>query len=496
MKNYFSNRITISEIRAEIGAPPELTIQKLQGLTIKDSLISTFPGVGDATFTSIKNTITMNVDGSGEYTGALYIQDPNVSKIGVPIPPVGTIGYFAKDEIPDGWLEIGSPIEYIAYKRKVGTYANGDAIFIDTEYTELYKLLDSWGLVRSTSDIEEGLGFNVESIFKGYFIRSYNPSSTGPDVGANIFDSQWTYLSVHTHDGNSLYSSSVGGTIDRGYRSYLFKDIQQNTGLYTTTDINYFGTTFWYNYSWHVSYGWDMDSSIYGTKGGSVKVTTSNYNSSPLKYAVNYDDHVHGRIQTYYRGYDGMYGKITHSYDIDNYRLNQTWVRDSEWTGSPYASLTNASTAAGTFTSAMKQELTYYDPYDGSKDSNLNYTLYPDWSNYSTRQTVSSFRYTFPGGQTALMRNTIDPRVVVGTSTEYKKATRIDLDYYPYHILESVSSTQTRDEFYNSGYDGAFVSTTTPSGNHSHSYTHDHTHRRGHGESRPNNISLRMCLKY
>ena len=44
MENYFSSRITISEIRDKIGAPSVLRIQRLNGLTISDIPLEDLPG--------------------------------------------------------------------------------------------------------------------------------------------------------------------------------------------------------------------------------------------------------------------------------------------------------------------------------------------------------------------------------------------------------------------------------------------------------------------
>ena len=537
INNYFSSRITISDIRNFIGAAPQLRIQRLNGLTINDALISTFPAQGDSSFSSPKYNITMNVDTNNDYTGAFYIQDPAITKTGVSVPPVGTLGYFAKNEIPDGWLEIGNEAQFFSYKRLIGEHANNQGIFADTEFTEIYKLLKGWNLIQSESLSVEGKIFNTKDPLKGYFIRCLNNSASGPDSGKSIFNTQSSYLSIHTHDGDTLFSGSTSGTVDRGYRSYL-RETPSHTRILYSANPSYFGSNFWMNYKWQVSYGWDIEHS---EGGGTIRITDSNYGSTPVKYAVNYDGHVHGRIKTYYRGYDGLYGKINPIFDEDIGTVyNPKYYRDTSFNpdSSPISVDDNSS-----FTNRMREEVTYYDPYTGTS---ALITLYTNWTHVtrptkeyrtlSTNTAVPSAYATYrntthtDGSQIYdqfgnFIRNTNEVTNTFSNNTNYteiktKNTTRttfwnthvgrfveggpyyftrsapIDRRYYPYHILRSQDGTLDGDEFYNSGYDGAFADTTSAAGNHAHNYTFSKMHYRGHGETKPNNVALRICIKY
>lgn len=538
IKNYFSTKIPVSQIRAHVGASPILTIQRLDGLSVVDLPISKMPAQGDASFVSTKNQITMNVDAGNNYTGSISIQDPNVAAVGVSIPPTGTIGYFAREDIPDGWLEIGNPVEYFLFERQVGgTWLN--PVYANTEFTEIFNVLNDWGLIRSTSRTVQGRAFNTQDPFKGYFIRCLNPSATGVDPGHTIFDTEQSYISIHKHEGETLYQFSgkdspfVGGAIDRGNR------------MQVNESFGKFGADVWFNYKWKVTFNWDVEND------GTVLLThASNGLTSPAKYMINYDEHIHGQIKTYYRGIDGLYGKIT------THRIEEPTVitRDVADAGKDS---TVKLTGSLTMDTDVDQEHTFYNPYRTAGLPLI--TVYTQISAYYTRsfyslntesstayQTVK-YSYTdqqrdevdytsvlgkqfiditqgrtdltqsasqrFTGESKGTSRDTFrgseltysdefERNTLKGVLGEYHKRIRIDYRYYPYHILKSNAGTPSGSEFYNSGDYGLYSGITSSSGNHDHDYAilsggNPVVRGRGQGhENRPTNIALKMCIKY
>lgn len=558
MKNYFSSRISIQQIKDYVGDVPGLRIQRLNGLSVSDARISTFPAQGypnTRNFQGTKLDITMNVDTANNYTGATYIQDPAITQTGVSIPPVGTIGYFPKDHVPDGWMEIGDPLVYYAYKRQIGgTIPN--PIYSNTEYTPIFSLLDQWGFVMSTSNAAVGKVFNTYDPFRGYFIRGLNPDTTGPDANGVIFSTANSYISLHSHDGDSLYDSSIsGGSIDRGYRVFIEEFPLFSGRVLPYNANNTFGNDFWFNYKWEVGIGWDLN---HLEGGGTIKANSTNYSVSPLKYVVGFDAHIHGRIKTYYRGHDTLHGKISPLVDQDiGYVPNPKYYRDTSFVG--IGEMTSNSSVAS-FLYKAKEELTYYNPYTSAalgtwtvftkwtsviNDTPWNFTsvsggaggAYTLYTMYTTKQnstsrvtvrsvnsrftlhwagTMTSFPYTdyvtytraTSYGSTSYYTNTQIPtkktsawdtlkaRFTLGTEFIFTRTSRLDKKYFPYHILKSNPGTISGDEFYNSGNNGIFIETTSEAGNHEHTYVHSKTHYRGHGETRPQNVALRMCIKY
>ena len=571
IKNYFSSRITIGQVRNHIGASPIQTIQRLNGLTIVELPWSMLPGYSNVTpgnvatnttpfFKGKKYEITMNTDFSNQYTGSSYIQDPDVSPVGISIPPTGTIGYFAKDAIPDGWLEIGNDMEYYVFRRQI----NGDwfnPIYANTEYTAIHSLLKDWGFVKSESRNITGWSFNTNDPFKGYFIRCFNPAATGADSGYNIFDTQnSSYLSIHQHDGAYLYSSSVGSStpltgdlhpIDFGYR------IKR-----TEIGIPTIGQDIWFNYKWKPGVEWEIVDS------GTVKLTSGSENNlaeghrAAAENFMDYANHIHGSIETYYRGYNNNYfGKLTYLHEpftsyVASGRSQATLLRSN-------------SPAAGSSVGVLDldQNNTFYNPYS-PYPGNVARTYYTDaiqtftQSYYLSASYTATHRHSHTTDHTH--RHTQDHTADVATysvssppfrsltstqtSTHYVGHTHVVTHYntldtpdvpsggytqtyniitetgaagfevrgpaivytelesigkfYPYHILKSDPITAQGSEFYNSGDNGTFVEVTSEEGDHAHDYTFIDgtgpiTKFRGQGhENRPVNVALRMCIKY
>lgn len=524
MENYFSSRITISEIRDKIGAPSVLRIQRLNGLTISDIPLADLPGSGNSTYDpTVFGELTMHVASNNDYTGAFYIQDPTITKTGISVPPTGTIGYFAKDVIPDGWLEIGFESDYFTYQRQIGgTWDN--PVYANTEYAEIYQLLDDWGLVKSTDRVA-GLGkrFNTIDPFKGYFIRSLNPSNSGVNNSKNIFDTEISYLSIHKHDGDTLYQTHTGGIIDRG----------------KIAKIGSYNTEFWFNYKWRAGFNWDVENN------GTIRINSGLSSewpnpTSPQKYVTDFDNHIHGRIQTYYRGHDGLYGRISPTYveysgggSIANDSDNQIYLEQSDFTSGDQNNTTSNLTFYTPFSDSGRPSYTYYTGYGNvyrstawltqtyrvvseqtytvastsSRNLTLDYTLgkanpqnKQTYTNTSfNQQTYTVHNTNIPDYQNVTAQQTLSGITYNTPSLNYTavKTTRSDARYWPYHILKAPTGTPSGSEPYNSGDYGPLADVSSAAGDHSHSYATTSTMSRGiYNENRPENIALRMCIKY
>lgn len=206
-KNYFSTRITIGERLTEVGLPSTSSnIQRVGELNARLINILDYPSL-DPNFAQgpSKGKLSMSIETSDELSGTVTLQDPsnNNLALGVSVPPPGTLGYFAADKIPEGWMALGDP--FAPFKHKILTgYVNGDPLqplYANTEFNEIYEILKSWNLIESERRVSSGREFNTKDPFKGYFIRSLNPDATGVDSGNVPLQTQESSISTHSHSG-------------------------------------------------------------------------------------------------------------------------------------------------------------------------------------------------------------------------------------------------------------------------------------------------------
>jgi len=141
----------------------------------------------------------------GKITGDIRITNGDLSYAGITFPPSGTLGYFAYDnETPDGWLECAG--QAVLYSRKVGTS------YVDTEYTELYNTLDSWGIFTDIQSIIPGAGAGkvfVMPDLTGYFVRCMNITDQGLDANLDVIPtdkSKKMDVIDHGHHGHNMYN--------------------------------------------------------------------------------------------------------------------------------------------------------------------------------------------------------------------------------------------------------------------------------------------------
>ena len=305
--NYFSNRIKITTIKQDIAStipsgdgrlaylnPNDNRIQRLQGFATRrvpnSSYVATSLGTND--FPTTKGQLVVVTNGyqpdeslyvlgdplyNKEFTGDIRLLDGGITRIGQSFPPVGSLGYFAHNSIPDGWLEMIG--QNVLFQKSLGFYyfdpdtgvrvdltTLPDATdpirltvskfyeeTIETEFTPLYNILASWGLAEISPSI---LGWNVKiPSLQGYYIRSLNPSDTGPDanqkmwysgsdthtigsVGTNARKSlNGSYYNAgssvsdafgripvvkHRHYGNVLHRNDTAGDKDWGITNFMF----------------------------------------------------------------------------------------------------------------------------------------------------------------------------------------------------------------------------------------------------------------------------------
>ena len=114
-----------------------------------------------------------------EITGDIRITDGGLSHAGVTFPPVGTFGYFAYDNTDD------PPDGWLECAGQAVVYKRKkNNIYYDTEYTHLYNIIDSWGTFTEFSDIRptatEGKVFIMPDL-RGYFVRGLNITDIGLD---------------------------------------------------------------------------------------------------------------------------------------------------------------------------------------------------------------------------------------------------------------------------------------------------------------------------
>jgi len=287
MDNYFSNRITIEEIKSNINAkfppgdqrldsyPPGVGYQQIQRLsgfaTAKVPTTDMFASSGGTErFPSTKGQLVIVTDGYdsdgnpyGEtdtmyatgpsryvplynsiFTGDMRLLDGGKNPIGQTFPPIGSLGYFAYNGVPNGWLELkGQGLLYLKSKfydiNGVQISSRAETNFAyeitqDTEYTPLFNILYSWGIVKTTPS-NNGWNFFLPK-WQGYFIRCINPSSTGIDPGSRIWHpSERTHINAsrvtdttptfghipvlkHTHYSKILQRHFRGGLDGHGIR--------------------------------------------------------------------------------------------------------------------------------------------------------------------------------------------------------------------------------------------------------------------------------------
>jgi hypothetical protein len=112
-------------------------------------------------------------------TGDIRITDGGLTHAGVTFPPVGTFGYFAYDNAVD------PPDGWIECAGQAVVYQRKkNNTYYETEYTRLYNIIDSWGIFTKFSDIRptatEGKVFIMPDL-RGYFVRGLNIDTTGLD---------------------------------------------------------------------------------------------------------------------------------------------------------------------------------------------------------------------------------------------------------------------------------------------------------------------------
>ena len=368
--NYFSNRISIDERKLDVNEDSsnfditssnystfigDVGIQRLKGLAVTKLDVNTLPTDGDDTFPTNKGTFAVLESGNNNYTGQIRILDGGVTRTGKPVPHVGTLGYFAYNGIPDGWLECNGA--FILYAKNAGS-----GTFKDTEFTELYNVLNTWTSANSdtavtTQPISTGNAFKLPD-FRGFFIRCSNTGEV-PQTKYNTSN-----YKNHSHNGASLYSNHSGGSPEvgtygfarfafsgnhgsdqdysnpmNGMDGYEYNYYHLNaergswSGRYNTQYSHYYG----WDQTWSYS-GWQGDIYTHGTGGGRAGGT---YGTNP-ENIYSFDRHLHPQMRTWQRNSD--YGPL-HGYTSNPFQGGENY--QGYWYWPAHIALSNAGTPAG-----------------------------------------------------------------------------------------------------------------------------------------------------
>lgn len=291
MKSYFSNRISIDQIKKDLNlnyppGDPRLNvhtsainrIQRLSGFATQKVPNSKYfaTSQGEEDMPTNKGQLVIVTKGyyeggandklkippsdvnqyNAEFSGDMRLLDGGRHPIGLTFPPIGSLGYFAYNDVPEGWLELkGQGVLYLSSKFYKSAEAGGEQVFnrsdmwdadtgtmgyettARTEFTPLYEIINSWGMAEVTPS---STGWNLWlPKLQGYFIRSLNPSSSGVDFGHRLWhptrrmffngiltnDSTPTFGVIpvvdHKHYSSVLHHSAKGGTKDMGVTNFV-----------------------------------------------------------------------------------------------------------------------------------------------------------------------------------------------------------------------------------------------------------------------------------
>lgn len=374
MDNYFSNRITIEQIKSDINSnfppgddrldsyPPGKVYQQIQRLsgfaTLKVPTKDMFASSGGTEkFPDTKGQLVIVTEGydsaglpyasndtiyyggrnipvyNSVFSGDMRLLDGGKNPIGQTFPPIGSLGYFAYDGVPDGWLELkGQGLLYLKSKfydaagNQLSTRVDPNFAYEvtqDTEYTPLFNIFYSWGIVKTTPS-NNGWNFFLPK-WQGYFIRSINPSSTGIDPGSRIWhSSDRTHINAsriidtspdfghipvlkHTHYSKILQRHFRGGQDKHGHRGdwgttnfIRFWRFTQNSG-YDTRGYSYDKNSFdgklgnnqdsnWLEYTGNLPNGrQNYNFKPFMSSNGSSRMGFPDYNSET--YGYNHGHH-------------------------------------------------------------------------------------------------------------------------------------------------------------------------------------------------------------
>lgn len=568
--NYFSNRIKISEIKSNISSripsgdprqsfidPSDSRIQRLQGFATRtlpnSQYVATSFGTNDFPITKGQLVIVTNgynqADGSrleisdtnynSEFTGDIRLLDGGKTRIGQTFPPVGTMGYFAYNSIPDGWLEMLG--QSVLFEKSVGFFkyeADGSVTqvtnrtdsdyeeTIETEFTPLYDVLASWGLAEISPSI---LGWNVTiPAMQGYYIRCLNPSSSGPDAdsrlwfsapvtdtersklngryftpGSNLSDSFGDIPVVnHRHYGNVLHRNHEYGDRDWGITNFTHfwrntrVSATYNEGEITQTeDYDFLPYHDGYYTGTQENYRADHTAGRPSGLGRKQIVGTAtqyqkkryfpyhgwtNWNSVGWTNAFHDGYPAHGS-KGYYHA-NGSYtvhdrGRILSSAWGDEHRRHN--FGSLSWYG-----FHSNDMKYGRINSFIEHFHNSVWTYWRESDSFWGPFLYASFHGFDTT------RYYWTWGWSWYW----DSQGWSDYNNTSQSANHLQF-IYPFHIKKSPQGTATGSETLNSGNDGE---QTTTEGEHSHNiYNGDNgVFSRGGYENRPMSVALRLCIKY
>lgn len=572
--NYFSNRIKISEIKDNISSriptgdprqtfldPNASRIQRLQGFATRtlpnSQYVATSFGTND--FPTTKGQLVIVTDGynsvdgsrlnlgdSGyneRFTGDIRLLDGGETRIGQTFPPAGTLGYFAYNSIPDGWLEMVG--QSVLFEKSTGFYKvetdgtivqvsdRADSDYeetIETEFTPLYNVLASWGLAEISPSI---LGWNVTiPAMQGYYIRCLNPSASGPDAENNLWftgtvgtneraklnaryftpedniNASFGDIPVvkHRHYGNVLHRNQEAGDKDWGITNFTFfwTNTRVSSGftegeIAQSEDYDFMphhdGSYNHNNHNYNYDYTAGRPNNI-GRKQIVGDVTQyirrryypyQGYNSwKSVSYTNAFHDGwpAHGSRAYYHsNGYTQEdRGEIRHAPYGDEWRGYN--FGHEHW----YGYYTSEGMKCGRINSFIEHFHNNTWTYWRQSDGFSGFIFHAMFSGLSSVQySWNCYHYTCY----ANFWNTHHWR-----NRDNGEPGNTNLNFaFPYHIKKSPQGTAKESETLNTGNDGEKSSA---SGNHNHNLYNgqNSVFSRGGYENRPKSVALRLCIKY
>ena len=547
--DYFSNRPTLLDRRRQLEDTSEVDIQRLKAMAtslvdyktlILDNLDSREP------FEPNKGQFAVFED-RGSYSNPRMFNDMRIqdgaSSAGFPIPPTGTFQYFAYTERdsngeyvdPDGWLECNGQTK-MAF---VGTQA---ATRLSTKYTKLYEILVSWGLSLVQNNIVipglgKGLQFSVPEV-AGYFIRCYNPSSQGPDANRvvtktnlnipalQIFNDQSPNLKEHYHEGTNLVrydglrrtsSNLYKGTSDNSiydygnssYSTYQFKyDVSDNiypknrnwlyqTNLHTYGAANEGGTDLsGRSYPFVTSYSstsfelWRPEFSGSGGYPSNVFGPKSESSALRIGYDKRYSSTQEPHVDQVLRRYDESNNRYSAYVKHVHANIETVQFEGSAEVGPVLDAGENKDTSYNSYTSYIG----YNKVYPNQKNETEGYDFYYAQEEYDNTQTFTRW-----GTRQQCINNPFGGSYCINIPYPiYSSVTMYYARFFKhrriYDMFDQIikETDQGATGLYNTGYTGG--TPTQTAGHHNHSFKQVNNY--GDGDTRPDNIALKLYIKY
>jgi len=554
--DYFSNRSTAVDRKRQLLDTSKLDIQRLKAMATslidhKTLILNNYKPEREL-FEPSKGQFAVFEDRYSYAKPRMFsdmrIQD-GISDSGLPIIPAGTLQYFAYTERktgelvdPDGWLECNG-------QRKMAFIGTDPATRLSTKYTKLYEILSSWGVsliknnVKASGEAGEnlptGLEFSIPEV-RGYFVRCYNPDNTGP--GSNryspdntdstkltrqnlnipalqIFNEEVSNVKQHHHEGKNLVrfdgdrinSTNKFGSTD-GDLDHDLGNSSRNTYQFKT-DVSDDLTPKNESYLYY-SNNWTYVPSRLFSQGENL----SFYSSSEELWRSDIGS---GSVQQWPGGYVGSFSP-NGSFAAEasgEYRGNQQLKRYNSYNNrySAYIKHVHANIETYQYDSRTDGNIDKGPVLNGGPNRDTNYNSYTSYIGYNKvypnqKNETQSYTYYYAyytGQQERTILYYVNSQVCVNVPFVGRQCVNVPVPTYQnvrqkrasFHyytrIYEMFNQTiketdQGSTGNFTTAYSGG--SPTREAGDHSHSFLQVNDY--GDGDTRPNNIALKLYIKY